>query len=143
MHRLHISTMPDSVKWAWWTLGVLLLTAGAYGAFFAFLGHRSAITSVFALLALTVVPAYRRNRRRRPLDEREREIAKKALRAGLSALWVAAVGFVLVFGFSKGWDSTVTVPVWIFEEVIWWALALILGVEAGATLVLYAGGSDA
>jgi hypothetical protein len=85
--------MSDSEKWAWWTLGVVVLTIAAYGAFFALIGHISAIPSVFALLALTAIPASsRRHFKGRTFDEREREIANKALRAGFSVFWLAFIG---------------------------------------------------
>ena len=54
--------MSDSEKWAWWVLGVVGLTVVAYGIMFIFLGHHPAIASVFALLALTVIPAASRRR---------------------------------------------------------------------------------
>lgn len=111
--------MSDSEKWAWWTLGVVVITIAAYGAFLAFLGHGPAITSVFALLALAALPASSRRRfRGRTFDEREREIANKAVRAGFSAFWLAFIGLTLAIGFIKGWDTTLTVPVWTLEEAV-------------------------
>ncbi len=136
--------MSDSEKWAWWTLGVVMMTIAAYGAFLAFLGHSPAIPSVFALLALTALPASsRRHFRGRTLDEREREIANKALRAGFSAVWLAFIGLILAIGFIKGWDTTLTVPVWTLLEAVWWAAILVLGVQSTTTIVLYRGGSHA
>ena len=136
--------MSDSERWGWWTLGVVILTIAAYGAFVAFLGHGPASYSVFALLALTAFPASsRRHFRGRRFDEREREIANKALRAGFSAFWLAFIGLILVTSFVKGWDATLTVPVWALTETLLWAVTLILGVEAVATIVLYRGGPHA
>jgi hypothetical protein len=136
--------MSDSEKWAWWALGVVFLTIGAYGAFLIFLGHGPAITSVFALLALTAVPASsRRYFRGRSFDEREREIANKSWRAGFSAVWLAFIGLFLTIGFFKGWDATLILPVWNLEETILWAWVGILGVEAVTTLILYRGGAHA
>ncbi len=136
--------MSDSEKWAWWTLGVAVLTIAAYGAFLAFLGHGPAINSVFALLALASLP--RSSRRRfvgRTFDERERGIANKAVRAGFSAFWVAFIGVILAIGFMKGWDATLTVPVWTLMEALCWASILVLGAQALTTIVLYRGGSHA
>ena len=136
--------MSDSEKWAWWALGVVFLTICAYGAFLTFLGHGPATSSVFALLALTVVPASsRRYFRGRTFDEREREIANKAWRAGFSAVWLAFIGLVLTIGFIKGWDATLILPVWIIEETLWWAVVIVLGVESTTTLILYRGGAHA
>jgi len=136
--------MSDSEKWAWWVLGVVLLTVGAYGACLKFFGHNQATTSVFALLALTAVPASsRRYFRGRTFDEREREIANKAWRAGFSAVWLAFIGLFMTIGFVKGWDATLTVPVWNLEETILWAWVVVLGVEAVTTLILYRGGAHA
>ncbi|HEY1219073.1 MAG: hypothetical protein ABSE42_16890 [Bryobacteraceae bacterium] len=133
--------MSDSEKWAWWTLGVVVLTIAAYGAFVAFLGHGPAIISVFALLALTAIPASsRRYFKGRRFDERERQIAGKALRAGFSAFWLAFGGLILAIYFIKGWDATLTVPVWALMETLLWATTLIWGVEALTTIVLYRGG---
>ena len=87
--------MSDSEKWARWALGVVFLTIGAYGAFFIFLGHGPATSSVFALLALTAVPASsRRHLRGRAFDEREREIARKAWRASFSTVWLMFIGLM-------------------------------------------------
>ena len=136
--------MSDSEKWAWWALGVVVLTIAAYGAFFAFLGHNPAIPSVFALLALTALPASsRRYFKGITFDEREHAIASKALLAGFRAFWVAFIGLIMAIYFIKGWDATLTVPVWTLAEVIWWAVILVLGVQALTTIVLYRGGSHA
>ena len=119
------------------------MTIAAYGAFLAFLGHGPATSSVFALLALTALPASsRRHFQGRTFDEREREIANKALRAGFSAFWLAFIALILAIGFIKGWDATLTVPVWTLAEALWWAATLILGVQAMTTIVLYRGGSS-
>jgi hypothetical protein len=136
--------MSDSEKWAWWTLGVVVLTIAAYGAFLAFLGHNPAIPSVFALLALTALPASsRRYFKGITFDEREHAIASKALLAGFRAFWVAFIGLIMAIYFIKGWDATLTVPVWTLAEVIWWAVILVLGVQALTTILLYRGGPHA
>jgi hypothetical protein len=136
--------MSDSEKWAWWTLGVVVLTIAAYGAFLAFLGHNPAIPSVFALLALTALPASsRRYFKGITFDEREHAIASKALLAGFRAFWVAFCGLIVAIGFIKGWDATLTVPVWTLSETLWWAVILVLGVQALTTIVLYRGGPHA
>ena len=136
--------MSDSEKWAWWTLGVVVLTIAAYGAFVAFIGHNPATTSVFALLALTALPgSSRRYLKGRTIDEREREIANKSLLAGFRAFWVAYIGLIMAIYFIKGWDATLTVPVWTLPEVIWWAVILVVGVQALTTIVLHRGGSHA
>jgi hypothetical protein len=136
--------MTNSEKWAWWTLGVAGLTAAAYFAFLALVGAGPAIISVFALLALTAVPSHsRRHLKGRALDEREKEIAGKALLAGFRALWVAFVAVVLTVGFAKGWDASVTLPLWRLEEILLWSAVLVLAVESVTTLVLYRRGSHA
>ena len=136
--------MSDSEKWAWWTMGVLILTVGAYGTLVAFRGHGPWIITAFSLLALAALPGSSRRRfRHRDLDEREREIANKTLRAGFTVLWVALIGFVAAIGFTKGWDTTLTVPVWILAEAVWWAAVLMLGAQALTTIVLYRSGSHA
>jgi hypothetical protein len=136
--------MSDAEKWAWWALGAGILTIAAYGAFLAFWGHGPAALSVFALLALTAFPASsRRHFTGRTFDERDRGIANKAVRAGFSACWVAFIGLILAVGFIKGWDTALTVPVWILAEAIGWASVLVLGVQALTTIMLYRGGSHA
>jgi magnesium-transporting ATPase (P-type) len=141
---LNTIDMSDSEKWAWWAIGVVVLTIAAYGAFVVFLGHSPATPSVFALLALTALPASsRRHFKGRTFDEREREIANKALRAGFSVFWLAFIGLILAIGFIRGWDTTLTVPVWTLGEVIWWAVILVLGVQSLTTIVLYRGGPHA
>ena len=136
--------MSDSEKWAWWTLGVVVLTIAAYAAFVAFVKSGPAAISVFALLALTAIPASsRRYFTGRRFDERESAIANKALLAGFRAFWVAFCGLIVAIGFIKGWDATLTVPVWALSETLWWAVILVLGVQALTTIVLYRGGPHA
>lgn len=136
--------MSDSEKWAWWTLGVVALTIAAYGAFFAFLGHGPATASVFALLALTALPAFSRRQFQGPsFDEREREIAGKAQMAGFSAFWLAFVGVIVAIGFVRGWSGTLTLPVWTLSEIICWAWILVMSVQSVTTIVLYRGGAHA
>ena len=114
------------------------MTVIAYFAFVALLGSGLASQSVFALLALTAVPANsRRYFKGRQFDEREKEISGKALIAAFRALWVVYIGLVMTIGFVKGWESTLSLPVWMLCATIWWAMALVLAVEAATTLVLY------
>ena len=136
--------MSDSEKWGWWTLGVVALTIAAYVAFVAFLGHGPATSSVFALLALTAIPkTSRRHFTGRTFDERQRAIASKAIRAGFSAFWMLFGGLIMAIYFVKGWDATLSVPVWALMETLLWATLLILGVQALTTIVLYRGVSHA
>jgi len=136
--------MPDSEKWAWWTLGVVALTVAAYGAFLAFLGHGPATPSVFALLALTSLPASSRRHLKGPsFDEREREIAGKAQLFGFRAFWLAFVVVLVAVGFVRGWSGTLTLPVWAFSEVIFLAFILVVGVESLTTILLYRDGTHA
>ena len=136
--------MTDSEKWAIWTLGVVALTAIAYFTFVALHGHGPATLAVFALLALTALPASsRRYFKGRRFDEREREISDKALLAGGRALWVVFIGLVVTAGFVKGWDTTLSLPMWMLGEIIWWAGMLMLAVQCVTTLVLYRRGSHA
>ena len=71
------------------------------------------------------------------MDERDKEISDKALLAGFRALWVAFIGLALTIGFVKGWNATLSVPVWMLSSSIVWAAMLLLAVEATTTLVLY------
>ena len=136
--------MSDSEKWAWWTLGVVVLTIAAYGAFVAFVRSGPAANSVFALLALAALPASRRRYFScRHFDERERAIARKAALVGFTAFWVAFAGLINAIGFIKGWDATLAVPVWTLIETLSWALILVLGVQSLTTIVLYRGGPRA
>jgi magnesium-transporting ATPase (P-type) len=130
--------MTDSEKWAWWTLGVVALTLIAFFTFVALLHSGAASQAAFALLALSAVPASSRRgfKGRRP-DEREKEIAGKALLAGFRALWLAFIGMVMTIGFVKGWGTTLALPVWTLCATIWWATMLVLAVESVTTLVLY------
>ena len=136
--------MTDSEKWATWTLGVVALTAIAWFTFVALRGSGPASQAVFALLALTAVPSHsRRKLKGCQFDEREKEIAGKALLAGFRALWVTFVAVVLTVGFVKGWNATLSLPVWMLSSTLWWAMMLVLAVESVTTLVLYREGSHA
>jgi len=136
--------MSNPEKWAWWTLGVVVMTIAAYAAFFAFVGYGPAINSVVALLALTALPASsRRHFLGRAFDERELQIANKADRAGFGAFLLGFIALYVAAGFIKGWDANLTVPVWSLGEVVFWAWILILSVQAITTIVLCRGGSHA
>jgi hypothetical protein len=128
--------MTDSEKWAWWTLVGVGLTVIAIFTFLALRGGPPRMT--FSLIVLSALTA---NRRRRPegrqFDEREKEIAAKALMAGFRALWVAFIGGALTIGFVKGWDATLSLPVWKLTATVWLAAMLLLTVESVTTLVLY------
>lgn len=135
--------MSDLEKAAWWMIGVAALTVVAYVTMFAFLGHQPAVASAFALLALAAVPAVsRRQFRPQPPDERDREIAARAVRTSLSVLWIVLVFLSIGTGFIKGWDSVLTVPVWMLAEAVWFAVILVLGVQAVTTVQLYRGGPN-
>lgn len=136
--------MSNPEKWAWWTLGVVLMTVAAFAAFFVFVGYGPAINSVFALLALTAFPALsQRHFLGRAFDERELQIANKADRAGFGVFWLVFIALFVAFGAFKGWDTTLTVPVWTLGEVVFWAWILVLSVQAMATIMLCRGGSHA
>ena len=129
--------MTDSEKWAWRTLGVIVLTLIAFFAMRALLGGPPS-QAVFALLALTAVPANsRRFLKGKLFDERDRAISGKALLAGFRAVWVAFIGVVMTIGFVKGWDITLSLPTWMLLGGVCWAMALVLAVASVTTLVLY------
>jgi len=127
--------MTDSEKWAWSTLGVIALSLIAFFALVAILRNVPASQSAFALLSLAAIPGVRRQRKL--FDERDREISGKALLAAFRAVWVAYIGLVMTIGFVKGWDATLSLPVWMLCATIWWATVLVLTVESVTTLVLY------
>jgi hypothetical protein len=130
--------MTDSEKWAIWTLGVVALTVIAYFTFVVTLGSVPASQSVFALLALTAVPASsRRYFKGKRFDEREKKIAVNALLAGFRALLVVFGGLVLTLYFVKGWDATLSLPMWKLNETLMWALMLVMAVQSVTTLALY------
>ena len=136
--------MSDSEKWAWWAMGAVALTIVAYAAFVAFLGHGPATSAVFALLALTAISASsRRHFKGRAFDERERGIANKALLAAFRTFWLMFVGLIAAIGSIKGWEASLTVPLWALAETLWWAVVLVLGVKALTTILLYRGGPHA
>ena len=130
--------MTDSEKWARWTLGVVALTTASYFAFVARFGSYPAASAVFALLALTAFPASsRRYFKGKRMDEREQAIAEKALLTGLRVLWVVFIVVVIAAGFVKGWDASITLPMWQLQTMLYWSALLLLAVEAVTTLVLY------
>jgi len=133
--------MTHSEKWAIWTLGVVALTVIAWVALVAWRGNRPESIAAFSLLSLTAIP---RNSRRcfikgARLDEREQEISTKALLTGLRSVWLALVALPLAAGFLKGWNSTLSLPVWAILGGLFWACLLLLAVQSVTTLVLYRG----
>jgi uncharacterized membrane protein YccF (DUF307 family) len=123
---------------------VVALTITAFFTLLAVLRSVPASQAAFALLALTALhPRSRRKITGPDFDEREKEIAVKAMLAGFRAVWVVFTGLVLTIGFVKGWDATLVVPVWKLSSSLWWGVLLLLTVEAVTTLVLYRRGSHA
>jgi uncharacterized membrane protein len=132
--------MSDSERWAWWTLGVVVLTIAAYGAFVAFLGHGPATSSVFSMLAPTALPRVsRRHFTHVTYDERDKDIGRKSVRAGLAAFWLAFGGLILGIEYTKGWLGTLKLPVWALGELLMWAAILVLAVQAVTVIALYRG----
>jgi hypothetical protein len=130
--------MTYSENWAIYTLGVVALTIAAFFTLVAVLRSVPASQAAFALLALTALhPRSRRKLTGPDFDEREKEIANKALLTGFRAVWVAFIGLVMTIGFVKGWDATLSLPVWMLSSSICWAAMLVMTVEAATTLVLY------
>ena len=130
--------MTNSENWAIYTLGVVALTIAAFFTLVAVLRSVPASQAAFALLALTALhPRSRRKLTGPDFDEREKEIANKALLTGFRAVWVAFIGLVMTIGFVKGWDATLSLPVWMLSSSICWAAMLVMTVEAATTLVLY------
>jgi uncharacterized membrane protein YccF (DUF307 family) len=117
---------------------VVALTITAFFTLLAVLRSVPASQAAFALLALTALhPRSRRKITGPDFDEREKEIAVKAMLAGFRAVWVVFTGLVLTIGFVKGWDATLVVPVWKLSSSLWWGVLLLLTVEAVTTLGLY------
>jgi hypothetical protein len=122
----------------------MALTAVAYAVLFAFVGHTPVLSVAFSLMALTAVPASsRRKFHGRDLDERERAIANKALRAGFSAVWVALMLLAIGIGMIEGWLTVVSAPAWTLAEGFWWAAILMWTVQAVTTIACYRSGSHA
>jgi uncharacterized membrane protein len=133
--------MTDAEKWSVWTLGVVALTTFAYLIFVALRGPGPKAMAVFALLALAAVPKLSRRFSGPRLDEREQEIAHKALLTSFRAMWVALVSLLVIMGRAKGVDTTVSL--WKLAEALWWLGMLSLAVHAVTTLALYRRGSHA
>jgi len=105
-------------------------------------GKRSGSPVDFRAVSADALPkASRRHLKGRPFDEREREIADKALLASFRASWAVFVGLVLITGFVKGWDTTLSLPMWILSETLWWSAMLVMAVQSATTLVLYRRGA--
>ncbi len=138
--------MTNSEKWAIWTLGVVATAAVAWFTFIALRGSGPASQGVLALsLALTAIPKSSRRYfiKGAQFDEREKEIASKAMRVSLKALAVGLIAVAVGTTYGKGWDSTLSLPVWELGTIIWWSALLVLAVQSVATLVLYHRGSRA
>jgi hypothetical protein len=136
--------MTDSEKWSVWTLCVVALTTAAYFIFIALRGNGPATISVFALLALTALSKRSLRRFWGPrFDEREKDIAHRALLASFRAMWLVVIVLFVTMTHGKGWDTTLTLPAWKLAEAVFWLWALMLAVQSAATLVLYRRGSDA
>jgi len=130
--------MTNSEKWAWWTLGVVALTISAYFVLIVVRGNGPPTLAAFALLALTASPkSSRRYFTAHRFDEREKEISRRALLAGFRALWLVAIMLAVALGCFKGWDTTLSLPLWKLSEAPLGAFVLVLAVESATTLVLF------
>jgi hypothetical protein len=135
--------MSESEKRAWWILGVVGVTIAAYLVFVVFLGSGEVSLSILVMSALIAFPGLERRSKRRIFDERDREIANRALLVSFRALWVVFIVLILAIGFGKGWDTPVTVPFWTLAQILWWASLFMWGVQALVTIMLYRRGSHA
>jgi hypothetical protein len=133
--------MPEMEKQAWFLLSVVVVTIAVLFTFIAFAGFVPATGASFALLGLTGLPAFRR--RKGLVDERDRVIANKADLVGYRVFWLAFVAVPMWIGFNRGWDSAITVPTWTLTLVLYSAVALVVGVRALTTIVLYRKASHA
>ena len=134
--------MTDSEKWAVWSLGVVALTTAAFFVFVSLRGSGPAAMGVFALTALAAIPKAG-HRSWRSFDEREKEIAHKALLTSTRVGWSMAVALSVIIWWLKGWDMAFALPMWKLLLAIWWLGTLMLAVRSVATLVLYRRGSNA
>lgn len=136
--------MTDSEKGAIWILGVVALTITAYFALVALRGNGPATLKAFALVALIAFHkgSWRILRGQR-LDERERDISRRALLASFRALFAVVVVVIAIMGRTKGMEATLSLPVWLLTEALWWAGLLALAVQSTTTLVLYRRGNNA
>jgi hypothetical protein len=134
--------MTDSEKGAVWMLGVVALTSAAYFVVLALRGDSPVTGKAFALLALMAVPknSWRYFAGRR-FDEREKEIAHKALLMSFRAMWLLVVVSFVFMARVKGMDAALSLPMWKVGEGLCWLGMLSLAVQAATTLVLYRRGS--
>lgn len=133
--------MPVLEKQAWFLLSVVLITIATYFTFVALAGFVPATGASFALLGLTGLPALRR--KKNLVDERDSEIANKADLMSYRVFWLAFVAVPMVIGFNMGWDNVILVPTWTLTLVLYFAFALVIGIRALTTIVLYRKASHA
>ncbi|MBN2288818.1 MAG: hypothetical protein JXQ83_05750 [Candidatus Glassbacteria bacterium] len=133
--------MNTSQKIAWFTLAVITLALAAYLILLKLTGHPEASTAGFALLGLLGCSPLFLGRRKGVvlLDERDREIERKAGQAGFFVFWLYFVAFCVLVPFHYGRRD---VPSFLLTLLCLAGVMVLLAARSVAVLVLYRRDSD-
>lgn len=132
-------------KQAWFT-GVITWTAAAGFLIAGALTHfHPAAQALFSLLAFSAFsPLIGRKERiggKIVMDERDQEIARKALVISYSIFWVCFVAACMAPFFVLGPNAQLTVPATWFCGVIWAAWCIVQGTSSLSIIIMYRRGA--
>ena len=124
-------------KVAWTELGISMVAVAVVAVLFPFLGSRA--TYAFALLGLVALSVVflRRRGDRVVVDERDREIEKRATRIAVNISWMTLITVLAVANLWSNYSEIHAVSSKFLNWLIWSQFALVYGIKGLAAVVLY------
>lgn len=124
-------------KVGWTELLVSVVAVAVATLLYPWLGNRA--TSAFGLLALVMLSAVflRRRGNRIVVDERDREIERRATSLGVGTAWMSLFTALAVAGMWANYSHTKAVPTGFLNWLIWVQFAICYGVKGLASVVMY------
>lgn len=124
-------------KVAWTELLTALVATTTALALVPWMGSRA--TTAFALLALVAVGFYWTRKRggRVTVDERDREIARRATAISVGAAWMVLLMAVATAGMWANYRGTYTVSTTLLNWLVWTQFALCYGLHGLVSIILY------
>jgi len=124
-------------KVAWTELVVCVTAVASVTLLLPWLGDRA--TTGFALLGLMVFSTLfiRRRGNRVVVDERDREIERKATSIGVSSAWMTLFLVLIAATMWSGYSHVDAVPIRFLNWLIWIQFAICYGVKGLVAVIMY------
>jgi hypothetical protein len=128
--------MNPSQKIAWFMLIVLFLATAAFLVLYKLTGHPLASIAGFSLMGLIgFSPLFLEKKKGQVLiDERDKEINRKAMLAGYGVFWLYYVATFTIIPLVRGFEA---IPIHIWALTFWFGFIVMMAARSVAVLVLY------